>query len=79
MKSLLDKKSKDGEFLPGDLVLKWDARKKDAGKHGKFDHLWFEPFRIVATEGNNSFLLENLDRKTFDAPINGHYLKKFMR
>ena len=29
MKSLFDKKSKD-EFLPGNLVLKWEARKEDA-------------------------------------------------
>jgi hypothetical protein len=27
MKALFDKKAKDREFLPGDLVLKWDARK----------------------------------------------------
>jgi hypothetical protein len=40
MESLFDKKAKDMEFLPGDLVLKWEARKEDAGKHGKFDHLW---------------------------------------
>jgi hypothetical protein len=39
MKSLFDKKAKDKEFHPGDLVLKWDARKEDAGKHDKFDHL----------------------------------------
>jgi hypothetical protein len=80
MKSLFDKKkAKDREFLPGDLVLKWDGRKEDAGKNNKFDHLWFGPFRIVATEVNNSFLLENLDGKTFYALINGGYLKKFMQ
>jgi hypothetical protein len=27
MKSLFEKKAKDREFLPEDLVLKWDARK----------------------------------------------------
>ena len=27
MKALFGKKNKDREFLPGDLVLKWDARK----------------------------------------------------
>jgi hypothetical protein len=32
MKSLFDKKEKDREFLPSDLVLKWDARKEDVGK-----------------------------------------------
>jgi hypothetical protein len=55
MKALFDKKSKDKEFLPGDLVLKWEARKEDAWKHDKFDHLWFKPFKIAADEGKNSF------------------------
>jgi hypothetical protein len=27
LKALFDKKAKDREFLPSDLVLKWDARK----------------------------------------------------
>ena len=39
MKALFNKKMKDREFLPSDLVLKWDARKEDARKHNKFDHL----------------------------------------
>jgi hypothetical protein len=51
MKSIFEKKAKDREFLLGDLVLKWDARKEDAGKHDKFDHLWFGPFSIASTEG----------------------------
>jgi hypothetical protein len=65
------------EFLPGNLVLKWDARKEYAGKHGKFDHIWFRPFRIIAAKGNNSFLLENIGGKFLDAPINRRYLKHF--
>jgi hypothetical protein len=79
MKALFDKKTKDREFLLDDLVLKWDARKEDAGKHRKFHHIWCGPFRIVASEGNNSFLLENLDRKVLNAPINGHCLNFFMQ
>jgi hypothetical protein len=79
MKFLFEKKTKDREFLLGDLVLKWDARNEDVGKHSKFDHLWFGPFRIASTEGKYSFLLENLDGKNFDAPINGRYLKNFMQ
>jgi hypothetical protein len=27
MKALFNKKTKNREFLPGDLVLKWDTRK----------------------------------------------------
>ena len=63
MKAIFYKKDKDKEFLPGDLVLKWEARKEDAGKHGKFDHLWFGPFKIATSEGRNSFSLENLMEK----------------
>ena len=71
MKSLFNKKSKDMEFIPGDLVLKWEARKEDAGKHGKFDHLWFIPFKLAVVEGKNSFSLENLNGEILEAPING--------
>jgi hypothetical protein len=79
MKSLFYIKDKYREYLSGDLVLKWDARKEDTGKHKKFDHLWFGPFKIASTEGKNSFLLENLDEKKFDAPINGLYIKHYMQ
>jgi hypothetical protein len=78
MKVLFNHKAKDRNFLPGDLVLKWDARKEDLGKNGKFDHIWYGPFKVASPEGNNSFLLENLDGKILNAPINGHFLKHYM-
>lgn len=43
MKALFDQKAKDREFLPGNLLLKWEARKEDTGKHGKFDQIWCRP------------------------------------
>jgi hypothetical protein len=39
MKVLFDHRAKDGDFFPSDLVLRWDARREEATKHGKFDHL----------------------------------------
>ena len=78
-KNKVKKKDKYKEFLPGDLVLKWEARKEDAGKHGKFDHLWFGPFKIAVVEGKNSFSLEIITGEILDAPINGRYLKHFMQ
>jgi hypothetical protein len=37
MKEIFDRKEKERSFLLGDLVLRWDARREDPGKHGKFD------------------------------------------
>jgi hypothetical protein len=57
MKAIFYKKSKDINFLPGDLVLRWDARREEPRKHGKIDNLWFGPYRIAIVEGTNSFSL----------------------
>jgi len=78
MKALFDHKAKDRDFLPEDLVLKWDARKEDSGKHGKFDHIWYGPFKVASPKGKNLFLLENLDGKIMNVCVNGHYLKHYM-
>ena len=40
MKKIFYKKVKIDDFQLGDLVLKWEARIEDKGKHGKFDHIW---------------------------------------
>jgi hypothetical protein len=79
MKALFDRKSKDRYFLPGDLVLKWEARREDTGKNGKFDPIWSSPYKISASEGKNVFLLENLDGNILNAPVNGRHLKHFMQ
>ena len=78
MKALFDIKEKNREFLPGDLVLRWGARREEAAKHGKFDHLWYGLFRVSAPEGKNSFLLENIDGEILSAPVNGRCLKHYM-
>ena len=57
MNVVFDKKAKDREFLLGDLVLKWESRREDVGKHGNFDHLWFGPYKIAVAEGRNFFSL----------------------
>jgi len=78
MKALFDHRAKDRDFLLGDLVLRWDARREETTKHGKFDHLWYGPFRVSSLEGKNSFLLENLDGEILNSPVNGCYLKHYM-
>ena len=61
MKEIFDKKVKKDMFAVGDLVLRWDARKEEKGKHGKFDNLWIGPFSMIKILGNNTFLLQNLN------------------
>jgi hypothetical protein len=78
MKVLFDCRAKDRDFLPGDLLLKWDARREEEAKHGKFDHLWYGPFRVSALEGKNYFLMENIDGEILNTPVNRHYLKHYM-
>jgi hypothetical protein len=79
MKSIFDRRAKQRNFIPGDLVLRWDSRREDHGKHGKFDHLWLGPYKIVAVEGNNSFSLQNLEGDLLEFPVNGRFLKHFIQ
>ena len=57
MKKIFDRKVKIDDFQLGDLVLKWDARFEEKGKHGKFDHLWQGPYKISALSGKNAYFL----------------------
>jgi hypothetical protein len=59
IKETFDKKEKTEQFLPGDLILKWDSRRED--HHVKFDSLWIGPLRVEKVLNNNTFLLQNLE------------------
>jgi len=61
IKKIFDKKTKVDDFYIGDKVLKWDSRREDKGKHGKFDFLWQGPYVIYGYRGNNAFFLREID------------------
>ena len=44
VKAIFDKRTKKKLFQVDDMVLRWDVRRKDKGKNGKFDNLWFGSF-----------------------------------
>lgn len=39
LKKVFDKRTKVEDFFIGNKVLRWDSRREDKGKHGKFDFL----------------------------------------
>eukprot|EP00253_Pinus_taeda_P019801 PITA_19801 len=51
IKKIYDQKEKVDKFQIEDIVLRWDARNEDKGKHGKFENLWKGPYRIAAYRG----------------------------
>jgi transposase InsO family protein len=76
IKKAFDRHTKEDDIKVGDLVLKWDARNEDRGKHGKFEHLWLRPFKIVAYHGNNAYLLHEHNGDLIGGgPVNGSFLK----
>ena len=79
MKSIFYRKAKEILFQTGDLVLRWDTKREEKGKHGKFDPLWYGPNNIVEARSNNTFTLENLDGETMELPVNGQCLKHYFQ
>ena len=78
IKKLFDKITKANNFKIGDKVLKWDSRREDKGKHGKFDNLWLGPYFIHSAAGNNVFFLQELNgTELFGGPVNGRMLKNY--
>jgi hypothetical protein len=78
VKATFDKKTKKDNFQEGDIVLRWDDRRVDRSKYGKFENLWYGPFRIARVMNNNNFLLHNLDdNEILGGPVNGWFLKKY--
>eukprot|EP00253_Pinus_taeda_P035993 PITA_35993 len=51
IKKIYDRKAKVEKFQLDEVVLKWDARNEEKGKHGKFENIWKGRFKIVAYRG----------------------------
>ena len=79
MKKIFDKRVKPDDFQLGDLVLKWEPKFEDKGKHGKFDHLWQGPSKIYALSGKNAYFLSDPNGKEVGSGhVNGRFLKHYL-
>ena len=78
IKNIFYRRTKASNFNIGDKVLKWDSRREDKGKHGKFDNLWLGPYFIHSAAVNNAFFLQELNgAELFGGPVNGRMLKHY--
>ena len=78
IKKIYDRKAKADKFQLDDVVLKWDARNEEKGKHEKFENLWNRPFKIAAYTSHNAFLLKEMNGEDcLGGPINGRLLKRY--
>lgn len=76
LNKLFDKKVTPRDFR--DLVLLWDSRHEDKGKHGKFNALWMGPCSIDIKIGEHTFFLKELDGEFIELHVNGRNLKHFL-
>jgi len=59
--------------------LKWDSRREERGKRGKFDNLWIGPYTIHAYRGNNAYFLKEMDGvELHDRHVNGRMSKHYV-
>ena len=78
IKKLFDRRTKANNFNVGDKVLKWDSRREDKGKNGKFDNLCLGPYLIHSTAGNNAYFSQELNgAELFGCLVNGRVLKNY--
>ena len=79
IKKIFDRRTKANNFHIRDTVLKWDSRREDKGKHGKFENLWKGPYIIHSIRGHNDFFLQVLSgEELFGGPVNGRMLKHYL-
>ena len=77
VKTLYDKRTTSRKFEDGDLVLMWNAKIEDKGKHGKFDPIWLGPYLIETTWGEDSYVLKDLSDNILELPVHRQFLKGY--
>lgn len=75
VKKLYEKVSFPIKFEVGNMVLMWNAKSKDKGKHGKFDALWLGTYLANNTHSEDSYFLQNLTGEIIELQVHGQFLK----
>ena len=77
IKTLYDRRKITKKFQNGDLVLMWNAKIEDKGKHGKFDPIWLGPYLIESTWGDDSYIIKDLSEHILELQVHGQFLKRY--
>ena len=60
------------------MVLKWEAKIEEKGKHGKFKSIWKVPFIVATLHGNNTYILQEMNGQPYvGGLVNGRFLKHY--
>lgn len=76
MKYLYDRKASERKFQLEEMVLLWNTRFEDKGKHGKFDPIWLGPYFIHENKGEDSYYIRELPRDILELSYHGYSLKR---
>lgn len=60
-KYLFNKRTLLRKFQIGDMVLQWNAKGQDKGKHKKFESLWIGPSVVCDLNGKDSYFLQKMN------------------
>ena len=63
------------KFQPEDLVLMWNARLQEKGKHGKFDPIWLGTYMVDSLWGDDSYFIKDLSGNFLELPVHGKFMK----
>ena len=77
IKAVFDRNVMTRYFKPRYLVLKWDSKRQDKFKYGKFDKLWAGPFKSAIVQDNNAYELAHMDGELFGNHVNDIFHKCF--
>ena len=79
IKQIYDRTTKQDDLNIDDVVLRWDARNEEKGKHGKFENLWKGPYHISACRGQNAYFLQEINgQECLGGLVNGRLLKHYL-
>lgn len=76
-KYLFDKRISLRKFQISDVVLQWNAKGHDKGKHKKFESLWIGPFVVYDVNGKDSYFLKSINDEVQEFPVHGQFLKHY--